>query len=866
MKLSNVYALSVEAASLALILLIQPVYASTIQVHEENDRIYYAPFNKICTASEIKQFVGNLSKKEKINKDHENFMYEELHYPPLSHNGDEGYDNELKYKIRDEENKLKFSLNDRLYDKEYELKLISCGKSAVPEMISLLRSGNREKIKAAIYILTGIGPDAEEAVLYLIDILNNYDIDIKIDSIKAIASIGPAAKAAVPVLITFLNNNEIGHYVAFALGKIGPAAKEAIPELLKRMKKNCYSSDIEILTDIVDDETFVDIVDNSRIVECIFSESYNVKKLLSSVKNLIKVGKGAKTIPAIVNIINYGNSELAEEAIKIFFSLKQDSLPAIPALVKILKTGHQNQHGLTNVQDRAATVLSHIGAPAVPYLIQLLSDSTDDKYVRARTLLALGEIGSEARAAAPYIRQLLQQGSISQLLAIITLADIGVKVETETILPALFAKNSFQFQEKIYSLIRMLERDKTTNYLHQVRRKLRHQDSESWYKIAIIMAELRIETGNSLPILLSALGYKGDAGIQKMAYSAIYKIVEYDKTTVIPYLRQLLQKNDGSQLYVAIILAELGIGTEDALPVIFSALHTSQDIETQKKVFSVILKVLNKNTVEIKNILPILIKLLETKDHTLGSSVSSSIGKLGKSAISAVPSLVKHYHFETLLDIGNTAALSFVFKCIKNDDCRYVVEEKGLAAIPVLIESLQNTDADMRHWAASVLAKIGKDAVPALLPMLQNKDSAVRREAIYALGKMKIHPVEAIPSLERILHESRNLDDRRLAASVLYMMGYDTAWFFSQNNFISPRNAACPLSWGKYEVTSSSCYLYSSFDFYTGQCQMLYFYKPGDEKGSISGIIHGLADFFSDDDNSDGAAQEAHDAVKQQIK
>ena len=74
----------------------------------------------------------------------------------------------------------------------------------------------------------------------------------------------------------------------------------------------------------------------------------------------------------------------------------------------------------------------------------------------------------------------------------------------------------------------------------------------------------------------------------------------------------------------------------------------------------------------------------------------------------------------------------------------------GPAAVPALIERLQDPDAYVRFLAARSLAHLGPDAeaaVPELMVALDDPEELVRRQAARALGQIGPAAAEAIPML-----------------------------------------------------------------------------------------------------------------------
>jgi HEAT repeat protein len=90
---------------------------------------------------------------------------------------------------------------------------------------------------------------------------------------------------------------------------------------------------------------------------------------------------------------------------------------------------------------------------------------------------------------------------------------------------------------------------------------------------------------------------------------------------------------------------------------------------------------------------------------------------------------------------------------------------KSSAAIPGLIQLLEDEDSSVRRSAASALGEIKSEAaIPGLIQLLEHEDSFVRRSAASALGEIKSEA--AIPGLIKLLeHEDSFV--RRSAASAL---------------------------------------------------------------------------------------------------
>ncbi len=92
------------------------------------------------------------------------------------------------------------------------------------------------------------------------------------------------------------------------------------------------------------------------------------------------------------------------------------------------------------------------------------------------------------------------------------------------------------------------------------------------------------------------------------------------------------------------------------------------------------------------------------------------------------------------------------------------------AAIPLLMEALNEKDERIRGVAALAFQYMGSDAKPAIpkiIAMLQNKqeDEQNRRNAMRALGNLKKNAVSAIPALINTIEDKQNSKSIVLAAA-----------------------------------------------------------------------------------------------------
>lgn len=110
--------------------------------------------------------------------------------------------------------------------------------TSLPTLIELLNDRNARSWAARI--IGGIGPDAQPAAAALTSMLQDDDIEYRLDAATALASIGANLPQALPVAARQLSNDDydIRYQAAVVVGLFGAAAEPAIPRLVVAMDDN----------------------------------------------------------------------------------------------------------------------------------------------------------------------------------------------------------------------------------------------------------------------------------------------------------------------------------------------------------------------------------------------------------------------------------------------------------------------------------------------------------------------------------------------------------------------------------------------------------------------------------------------------
>ena len=108
----------------------------------------------------------------------------------------------------------------------------------IQNLISALRSKDRNVRHGAVQALEKFGPSAEAAVPPLIELLNDDGIQVRWTTAHTLGEIKSVATKTVPALIEALQDTDAGLRLeaAFALSRFGPDAKASVPILIEALK------------------------------------------------------------------------------------------------------------------------------------------------------------------------------------------------------------------------------------------------------------------------------------------------------------------------------------------------------------------------------------------------------------------------------------------------------------------------------------------------------------------------------------------------------------------------------------------------------------------------------------------------------
>lgn len=281
--------------------------------------------------------------------------------------------------------------------------LREAAETAVPALIKTLDDKSEDVRNAAIGALTMVG---SLAVPTLIEVVDDKErpILVRLGGLRVIKNLGPKAEAAVPRLIKALDapDDGIRQNAINALGSTGPRARAAVPALIKLLEETddkftrsdaAYALEKIVSTSAILKEFFPSLIDSLR------RSNASVRKRIIDILGKFP-SDGKKISPVLVEFLDDADTDVCSMATMTLISFSPNS---VPHLIRALRDEK------VDVRNRAALALAEIGPTgreAVPSLISLLKDNNEDRAVRLNTIRALGKIGSEAKAAIPFLTEL----------------------------------------------------------------------------------------------------------------------------------------------------------------------------------------------------------------------------------------------------------------------------------------------------------------------------------------------------------------------------------------------------------------------------------------------------------------------------
>jgi HEAT repeat protein len=399
---------------------------------------------------------------------------------------------------------------------------------------------------------------------------------------------------------------------------------------------------------------------------------------------------------------------------------------AIPALTKAL--GAEN----AKVRAYAAHALGKMGKAAqgaAPELIELYVD--DDPYVRRAVRDALRAIDAPQELTLPLVINTLKEASPAEAAAAIsTFTELGARVVPD-LCQALADDDACYWACLALSEIGADAKEAVPH----LTKALDHKDPEVRIAALIALGEIGKPSAPAAGKITQLLA--GDE-MEGVRYAAAFALgsMGHTETAERALTNALDSENEFLRVAGAWALARLA---DEETPLIDKAVKIVIDgiASDNPEVRDLALRVLADKSIPREATRPAFRKALEGIDDPVHlEMIVDAVAAMGEDALEGCIRALKDkapkrlYAIQVLIKLGPTAA----------------------PAVPELIKTLKDEDAELRREAEFALGSIGADAASAteaLIASLGDEDQEVRHAACYALGKIGPGAKEAIPALKK---------------------------------------------------------------------------------------------------------------------
>jgi HEAT repeat protein len=370
-----------------------------------------------------------------------------------------------------------------------------------------------------------------------------------------------------------------------------------------------------------------------------------------------------------------------------------------------------------NVRSRALESLGIIGTPAVPAIIQALSDT--NSLIRKGAVDALGDIGNvKAEVLPALIKSLIDRDSYVRKSASDALCKIGAPA-IPPIMKALTGEDSLIRKGAAEALGNMgaLSPEIVPALIKAL------EDNNEGVRRAAVDSLGKI--GAATPEVITALKKAVEDKNYSVRKSSVEVLEKKGNMTaelkVKRYIMDLEDTNSDNRRSAIEGLNKLGTSTPEVISAITTALGDS-DYSVRKS---------SADFLEKRNSLTDALKskryIIDLKggNKIIRVKAAESLGKTGAATPEVVPALIAA--------LGDKDARNAAIEALGN------IGAEAKDAVPALAKALSDTDVNVRTAAAEALGKIGpsaKSAVAPLMKALKDSDPAVSENAANALEKI----------------------------------------------------------------------------------------------------------------------------------
>ena len=434
---------------------------------------------------------------------------------------------------------------------------------------------------------------------------------------------------------------------ACALQDIGPAAKVAVPTLIKLLKDRdelVRERAIWALKEINAETAKT----TQAIIACLEDRNFNIRVAATSTLGAIRPIT-PDAINGLIRASHDNSGDVQHTAAEALGKLGDDALPAIPALIELLKSrnAYRYSHPVVHrpLAGTAARVLDELGPrskEAMPALLDLIRDrkGTFDRYgpddkcdnyeARGIAAIAAAKIDPQSDALVRVLEESLQEDGEIRAEVAVALALIGPKAKS--MVPSLIrlAKPSRQFSgefncicaavaiepDNAAALKVMLNRFSSETVLY---------GDDNWDLLRTALVRAKGDTRSAIPVLVELIK---DSSSDQVNAARTLAALGPEAQTVIPDLLDLMTYSWGDERREAVeVLQQIASEKSDPL------------LDALKSLDPVV----RSNAIEVlghfPGALPLITDALNDPSARVRLASLRSLAKLGSKAKPAIPQI-----------------------------------------------------------------------------------------------------------------------------------------------------------------------------------------------------------------------------------
>jgi HEAT repeat protein len=448
---------------------------------------------------------------------------------------------------------------------------------------------------------------------------------------------------------------------------------------------------------------------------------------LKACEALAAMGPKAKAaLPALVEALKSDKADLQWRAALAIGAIGSGADDAVPALTKALASDNPK------VRAYAAHALGEIGPAAQSAASALIKLAVDkDQYVRREVRDALPLIGAPKELTRPLMIQTLNDaGPVDAAAAILTLAELGAEI--------------------VPQLCEALE------------------DQRACYWACLALSEIGADAKAAVPHLTKILDNE-DPEVRIGALIALGEIGKPSAPAVSKIIQLLANDEiDGVRYAAAFALGSIG-EKGPAMRALADALDSESEFLRVDSAWALV-RLSDKDSPLLDKAVKIIVDAVSSDDVAVRDLALRAVAdkriprEVARPAFrKALAGVTDPEQLELIVDAVASMGADAVEPCInalreKSDQRIHAVRvliklgPTAAPAVPVLIATLKDEDAEVRREAEFAIGSIGPEAASAtmaLVERLSDEDEEVRHAACYAIGKIGPDAKAALPALRK---------------------------------------------------------------------------------------------------------------------